>query len=449
MALDFHSDARKNFDAKGNRLLAGLTTEPLTRDEPSTAEYRPDLLATSVLGPDEYKDFGITTFRDGEGRIIGKWFIHDQHIVGLKHDAYQELHRLSRDMRKTRQLRDAASGSLVERLVFEWVRARATSATELSLSTFVLSKVEPMVGDFQVVLPLFHVSLERPIRLGGVVIRDLKSLDYDQWEPSAGSAQADGFAGYRRERELHQGRAAAIVEASGEPQRAFESALERAETAIALLRLFSPGLLSPLVQSHVAVFGKQHHESTKHYLIKESKLVRIGQSIARDEDFAWQLSAERIEHTYAKQFARLDQLLTKQRSDFQDSLFAVLLVYSRAALRSAIEDKLLYVVVALDSLLLRDDSEPIGDNVAVRIAWVIGQSTDDRAAIVRLVRAAYSLRSRFVHHGKIEWTDEDLETVRQFMRKAWLFFMQLIIDSERYTTRADFINTLERKKLGG
>ena len=234
----------------------------------------------------------------------------------------------------------------------------------------------------------------------------------------------------------------------GAPQRSSKQAASRSGPLKVPLSGLKP-LSRSCACSHVAVFGKQHHESTKHYLIKESKLVRIGQSIARDEDFAWQLSAERIEHTYAKQFARLDQLLTKQRSDFQDSLFAVLLVYSRAALRSAIEDKLLYVVVALDSLLLRDDSEPIGDNVAVRIAWVIGQSTDDRAAIVRLVRAAYSLRSRFVHHGKIEWTDEDLETVRQFMRKAWLFFMQLIIDSERYTTRADFINTLERKKLGG
>ena len=54
----------------------------------------------------------------------------------------------------------------------------------------------------------------RPVRLGGVLIRDLTSVDYDQWQPTAitdGQA-GDVATGYRRERELHQGRAAAIVE---------------------------------------------------------------------------------------------------------------------------------------------------------------------------------------------------------------------------------------------
>ena len=57
--------------------------------------------------------------------------------------------------------------------------------------------------------------------------------------------------------------------------------------------------------------------------------------------------------------------------------------------------------------------EPHGDGVPD------AEDVEKRKAVIRSLKAAYSLRSRFVRYGN---TIDELETVRNFMLDTWLLF---------------------------
>ena len=69
-------------------------------------------------------------------------------------------------------------------------------------------------------------------------------------------------------------------------------------------------------------------------------------------------------------------------TELRKSLFESLLIYSRNNLTTDLSEKLLFVLVALEALLLRDGSEAIQGNLAERLAFLAGPTLQDRKAIV-------------------------------------------------------------------
>lgn len=88
-----------------------------------------------------------------------------------------------------------------------------------------------------------------------------------------------------------------------------------------------------------------------------------------------------------------------------------------------LSSKLVAVLVALESMLLNDGSEPIQQNLSERIAFLFGP--EKRSGIKKSVIRAYSLRSKFIHHGHIIGTDE-IDTLREFLLNVWAAFLSSI-----------------------
>jgi hypothetical protein len=62
---------------------------------------------------------------------------------------------------------------------------------------------------------------------------------------------------------------------------------------------------------------------------------------------------------------------------------------------------------------------------------------------VRTVKAAYGLRSRFIHHGQ---TVEDLDTTQEFLLIVWRFFLCLVLNNEKYANRTEWIDKMDEQK---
>lgn len=137
-------------------------------------------------------------------------------------------------------------------------------------------------------------------------------------------------------------------------------------------------------------------------------------------------------------------LVQERRTEFQEKLLDSLFFYSRSSLARNLLDKLVYILVALESILLKNENEPIQQNISERMAVVIGRDVGERNSIISNVKKVYSLRSQFLHHGH---TTEDLETLKAFMLNAWKFFCQLIRNANRFDTREQLINVIEEDKL--
>jgi hypothetical protein len=143
--------------------------------------------------------------------------------------------------------------------------------------------------------------------------------------------------------------------------------------------------------------------------------------------------------------ARLHDLaLNNKGTELRKSLYEAILIYSRNNLTTDLSEKLLFVLVSLESLLLRDGTEAIQGNLAERLAFLAGPTLDERKAIVETTRTVYRLRSNFVHHGKAV---EEVEALEQFLDYAWRALATVLTEVDKFASHADLISYLNDRRL--
>ncbi len=110
--------------------------------------------------------------------------------------------------------------------------------------------------------------------------------------------------------------------------------------------------------------------------------------------------------------------IQEKRTEFESTVLNMAFLYSKAAFTSDPMEKLVHMLSALESTLLRNESEPIQQNLAERIAIFTAQELSDRKNIIKNIKYVYGLRSRYLHHGH---SSSDLEELSTF------FFPRLAI----------------------
>ena len=120
------------------------------------------------------------------------------------------------------------------------------------------------------------------------------------------------------------------------------------------------------------------------------------------------------------------------------------IIYSKNNLAKEPAEKLVFILVALEAMLLKNDTEPIQQNIADRMAFVLGNSVSERRSIVSLVKACYGLRSRFLHHGQ---TMSDLENLRKFMMYSWALFLHFLRSHEEFASKDEMLERIEERKF--
>ena len=93
---------------------------------------------------------------------------------------------------------------------------------------------------------------------------------------------------------------------------------------------------------------------------------------------------------------------------------------------------------------MRNQSEPIQQNLGERIAWLIGKNLEDRKLIVAQVRDVYGVRSRMLHHGQDVGTEPQ---VTEFLKLAWSALHCVVLNIHRYTCIDQLLEALDNRKL--
>ena len=107
-------------------------------------------------------------------------------------------------------------------------------------------------------------------------------------------------------------------------------------------------------------------------------------------------------------------------------------------------EKLVYTLSALETALLKNENEPIQQNLADRIALFIGDGLEHRKKIVGSVKTVYGIRSKYLHHGN---SSSELDELSEFFRYVWVFFVLLLGCTRKYQSKAEFIEAIDDMKL--
>jgi hypothetical protein len=246
-------------------------------------------------------------------------------------------------------------------------------------------------------------------------------------------------------RKNFQGHTMASIKLLAEHKYAVGLAFELAEESLCILRFCSPANLVANGRCFCTARGRENLRKRHYFAFKQDNLLPLESEGIDEASFQpWMITSKELAELRKVALDSLSSLLSNQsRSGFQKKVLTSIMLYSRASLCTDKADKLLYVLVSLEALLLKDENEPIQQNIADRIAFITAKQSAERIDIVRIVKKAYGLRSAFVHHGE---SPEDTATFSEFLRIAWLFYTQVFLNLDRFKTTADFFGAIDRAK---
>jgi len=453
MKLELHPEASQNYNDKAQEVLKKLQQAP-KEYENRGGKPNPNVhavhtfTAKNIIGE---MGFGWTDFT---GNVTAKAFSEQGQLIGLFGPDYIELARLAEGMQKSIRPRAVISVRRLSNSIFEWLKQCYRGQTMPPMTEFVLAECEPLVKSRDVWIPISQLFIQSPFTLGKVTFRAITKDMMDDWEQRTLAKAKDAEEitsikhGFEQHRKSIQALATATIPVVGDPERAHEIAFEQIDRTVSLLRLLSPANIHPTKVCYSAPIGKAHEDSYRFLFVEDHKIIYHSAGLTDTSRRHWNLSNEDL-NTFAPELDVLDMLLKSDRlTDFQETILKALVLYSRSSLAKEISDKLLYILIALETAFLRDQGEYIQDAVSLRIAYMQDVSVQARRGIIKNVKAAYALRSSFVHHG--EYVDlDDTTTLVVFMRNALLSLMALIPFAATKITRQQFFEHLEDRRLGG
>jgi hypothetical protein len=450
-----HPDAAENFNQRTEALFAQL--EPEDQEEvskPPTHTFRPGAHVAASFSEGDYSAFNITGKRNALRKTTARYFEHEGCRYGFEEEKYQELARLSESIQRTPAFREVVSTEWVEDTIIEWMKAKHAGDEVSALADYLAERCEQDVAEHELWFPISHLSVETDLRFANVIFKTISEDMLDRIEEDLQGGAGDRGEEYaaqmqyyvHRQRSELQGLAAATIQVNAEPKRAFQVALRESERAVAALSVYQVAATTmPEVTSYCAVLGKENVEGIKHLEVENGRVVRTTDQGLGKPVLHWHLSEEDVSrYRRSLGFDNVSELLTLDaRTGFQEALLDALLLYSRSTREKDLTGRLVYMLVAMESFLLKNDNEPIQQAIGERMAFVVGDTANERQDIAANLRKGYSLRSKFVHHGQ---TIEEVETIRQFMLNAWRLFTQLAKISKRFTTKEELIEALEARK---
>ncbi len=394
-------------------------------------------------------------WRDLNGHIAARGFYLRGKLFGLFDESYKDLVKIAEEMQKKTTPRNVLGTGLLSEKIFEWVKQRFKGITMPTMTEYVLSECEKHIVEAEIWIPISNLHLERPFKLGSVTFKVITKDFMDDYEESVKSRIIDPTvikdveARFERKRAEIQNRAVAILWTEAEKGHAYDIALEQTERAMSILRFFSPTNLVPTQICYSAPLEKQHLDGDVYMVVKDGKVLQEVSGTSDRSFRPWVLRSNDLIEYMKTGLETLSKLLLREKlTDFQEKLLESLFIYSKASLAKNVSDRLVYTLVALETIFVKDRQEPLQDNISLRMAQMHPVSIKERREIVANFRKTYAIRSRIIHHGK-NLDLSDLEILGTFMLNTWISIQALFQLAELEFTNSKFFEWLDDRRIGG
>lgn len=445
MDFDLHPSAIANFNEKAETLCGKLVIIA-SSVFPKKSSFHPEFLVASEITEKDIIGDVKFSVPNVEGEEVGLGYLHKGKKIGLFHEGYLDLLKLSQNMQRTTALNSFVSVSFIKNNIIEWIKYKYLNETQSSMVDYIIDKCRKEVNEYEIWIPIPGISVQSDFKIGNMILKSISKDIIDLW--LANSNNKNELTYINNERKELQGHAATTIKLNAEPERAMEIAVTESEKAISILRIFSPANLSPHIMSFCTLAGYSNLEKRKYFLFNNGKLFMVRNDFVDIERYHSMVISDKTVSMFKDMGLQTlsDILCQESRNDFQDQVLTSLFLYSRSSIAKEISDKLVYILVSLESILLNDASEPITQNVGDRMAYLIA-SPKRRQEVVQNVKEIYKLRSSYIHHGK-NISYEDGERVKKFMLNSWQVNQFLIHNINKFENKIKFIEYIDGIKYG-
>jgi hypothetical protein len=264
--ITFPEAAKNAFSSTANELLAAMQDCLLSPPDPNhlkTLEIHPSHVFRSedLVGAPQFTQKEI----DSAGNETGRFWDSEGRRSGWNGEAYQKMKRLAERIARTKELRGFVSESFILDELFDWLRQTLQRTRSDTLGDFIAERATAEIRDHEIWVPLYRTYSSIDFAIGEVTFRSITKQFLDGWLLRA--KPADAAAAERvqqleqKMRANHQASLAACVRVRAEKRKALEVALEKTETATALLRFLSFTNWICNRRSYSTLFGMQNIQS--------------------------------------------------------------------------------------------------------------------------------------------------------------------------------------------
>jgi hypothetical protein len=107
------------------------------------------------------------------------------------------------------------------------------------------------------------------------------------------------------------------------------------------------------------------------------------------------------------------------------------------------QDRLIHALVAVESLLVKDQNEPIQGPLSRRIALLTASTLDDRKQVVADFLKGYTLRSDLVHGRQLK----NEAMANRVLQLCWVAIDVVMRRTQGFRTKEDLLRDLEDELL--
>jgi hypothetical protein len=447
-----HPDAATALNSMAANVAAKIICVPTKLPERPRYGFQPDVdISGEITSKDIVKPYRSEMVDARTGVVTAIHFDGKAGPVGLFGADCVELERLVDRLARIPPFRSPLGRNSIRKHFLDWLEATVREESTVAFTDYLVDRLQETVRDHEVWIPISRLYVESDLPCGRVLLRPVTSAKLLNWRTQATARlsedrRATVLADLADEWKSIQGLAAATVTVIADSGSALDQALVTAEQSIALLRFYHPANLSPAEVSYVRPIGRENLERVNSFLLsREGDLLHHIERVLPPLPMSWVLDSSTIAEMRSHGLDQLRDLDARaERTEFQDALVEALLIYARQNLAKNTVEKAIFIFAALEAMLIQNETEPIQQNIADRLALVVGQSLQERRAIARSVKKCYGLRSRFLHHGDTSGDSQELEGL---MRCTWSFFRGLIVQNDRFVSKADLLNQIENVKF--
>ena len=386
--------------------------------------------------------------KDGLGNIKSRHFKYGNGFIGLADDSYQSFIKLVKALLKKRKIEFFLSQKYLENIIFEWFEReyKGIISKETTFIQYFEKRSKAEIKNYKISIPLIYISIHKPFQLGNVQYDFLNKEYFDSLVNiiTKNKTESETLEDIEKRvfnlRKEYQGIVLATMNINAEREKAIEKTIEIVDYHIKLFKCFSTTTFLPEIPTY---FDRKGHASIPmtYVLLFEAENPIEFSWIDENKDFDFMIDNETIESFSTLGYTKAFELINKdKRSELENTFINMISLFSKSISSIDFQDKLVYSLVALEILLLKNDTEPIQNSVGIRLAFLTRKDVDERRDVIKIVKECYKIRSSYIHHGKIR---SEYILLQQLQLLVWQSIINLIRSIDRFKNQTEFVEYIE------
>lgn len=454
MTIVLPDDARSHFDKEADSLIAALKPLP-ARESPRPHRGSDAHVPSTQFTAESLRGRPRITSVDWQGElksieVHGEVLGHQVH-EGLPIDDGERLLRVAHAVARNREVRAKCGPDFVQNHLIDWItRRRLREGADGSWTTEFLTALESGVEEQVILVPLDEMAIEAPFELGPVHFDFFTEASIESMVPPEAIKEAPAESVERFRTELkrnYQGHVYARYVCIAEQEHASDLAVENTDKVLEILRMFDAAALEIRARCQFGRIGQLILFERHVFRVGPPERLWLSQGVERKGIVRFGVGQSLLAMIRDSGFGLAAELLKKdQHTDLEKHVLESISHYAHGVASPAPQDRLVHALVAVESLLLRNENEPIQAKLGQRMAMLTAPDLASRKAAVKRLQAGYRLRSAFVHHGV---KPDDVREANEVLLLCWDTLQTVALNTQKFQSRQALLDSVDDALLTG